>query len=195
MTITDLDCKLYSEQTGRSPITSNRGNCYVVIFYVVVGNYIKAYPIKSHHLSQLLKAYNDVYAFLRVQEYLPQLHNMDNETSKDVENFIEEQKSKVQYTPSDIHCTNIAERSCRTWKNHFTAVRSGAPPSFCMENWCKMIEQCRITLNMMLPCTLNPHLSAFEAMEGIYSFDATPMTPVGTETVIHLKPVCRQTWS
>ena len=45
-TITNLDGKLYSDQTGRFPIMSNCGNCYVVIFYKVDGNYIKAYPIK-----------------------------------------------------------------------------------------------------------------------------------------------------
>ena len=66
MKITDLDGKLYSDQTGRFPITSNRGNCYVVVFYAVDGNYIKAYTIKSHHRSQLIKSYDDVYAFLRV---------------------------------------------------------------------------------------------------------------------------------
>ena len=32
MSITDIDGKLYSDQTGRFPITSNRGNCYVLIF-------------------------------------------------------------------------------------------------------------------------------------------------------------------
>ena len=39
--ITDLDGKLYSDQTCRFPITSNCGNCYVVIFYAVDGKYIK----------------------------------------------------------------------------------------------------------------------------------------------------------
>ena len=67
--IYNLDGKLYYDQTGRFPITSNRGNCYVVIFYAVDGNYIKEYPIKSHHLSQLIKAYDDVYDFLRVPGY------------------------------------------------------------------------------------------------------------------------------
>ena len=38
MTTTDLDGKLYSDQTGRFPITSNRGNCNVVILYAVDGN-------------------------------------------------------------------------------------------------------------------------------------------------------------
>ena len=42
MTTTDLDGKLYSDKTGRFPITPNRGNCYVVIFYAVDGNCIRA---------------------------------------------------------------------------------------------------------------------------------------------------------
>ena len=132
MTITDLDVKLYSVQTGRFPITSNRKNCYVVILYAVDGNYIKEYPIKSHHLSQLLKAYDNVYDFLQVRGYRPHLHKMDNETSKDVEIFIAEQQAKAQYTLADIHRTDIANRCCCTRKNHFTDVRAGAPPSFCM---------------------------------------------------------------
>ena len=36
---------------------------------------------------------------------------------------------------------------------------------------------------------------ALEAMEGMYSFDSTPMDPAGTETMICLKPVRRHTWS
>ena len=88
MTITDLDGKLYSDQPGRFLITSNRGNCYVVIFYAVNGNCIKAYPIKYRHRSQLLNAYDDLYDFIKVRGYQPQLQNMNNETSKGVENFI-----------------------------------------------------------------------------------------------------------
>ena len=74
---------------------------------------------------------------------------MDKKTSKDVENFIAEQQAKVQYTPAEIHRNNITYQCCHTWKNRFTYVRAGAPPSFCMENWCKMAEHCVITLNMM----------------------------------------------
>ena len=63
-----------------------------------------------------------------------------------------------------------------------------------MSNWYKILEQCDITLNMMRPCTTNLNLSSFEAMEGIYSFYATPMAPVGTEILIHVKPIHRQLW-
>ena len=90
MTIADIEGKLYSDQTGRFPVTSNRGNSYIVIFYTSDGNYIKSYPIKSRHRTQLLKACEEVYTYLRVRGYIPQLHKLDNETLKDVEAFVTE---------------------------------------------------------------------------------------------------------
>eukprot|EP00804_Cyclotella_cryptica_P013776 CCRYP_016888-RA/>CCRYP_016888-RA protein AED:0.40 eAED:0.36 QI:0/-1/0/1/-1/1/1/0/413 len=47
---------------------------------------------------------------------------------------------------------------------------------------------------MMRPCTQNPKLSTHEAMEGMFSFDSTPMAPIGTECMVHVKPSQRQTW-
>jgi hypothetical protein len=185
---------LFTDQTGRFPITSNRGNNYIVLFYVVDANFIKSYPIKSRHRTELLKAYDDVYKYLRIQRYRPKLHRLANETSKDVEEFIAEQNAKHQYTPPDMHRTNIAERMIRTWKNHMCAVRAGTPKTYRLSNWCKDLEQVDMTLNMMRPCTQNPNLSAYEAMEGMFSFDATPMAPIGTECMIHVKPSRRHTW-
>ncbi|KAL7482667.1 LOW QUALITY PROTEIN: hypothetical protein ACHAW6_012250 [Cyclotella cf. meneghiniana] len=42
---------------------------------------------------------------------------------------------------------------------------------------------------MMRPCTQNPNRSAHEA-----SFDATPLAPIGTECMLHVKPNRRHTW-
>jgi hypothetical protein len=47
---------------------------------------------------------------------------------------------------------------------------------------------------MMHPCTQNPNLSAQEAMEGTFSFDATPMAPIGTECMVYVKPSKQHTW-
>ncbi|EED89749.1 predicted protein [Thalassiosira pseudonana CCMP1335] len=194
MTIAEAEGQLFTDQTGRFPVTSNRGNNYIVLFYVVDANFIKSYPIKSRHRTELLKAYDDVYKYLCIRGYRPKLHRLDNETSKDVEDFIAEQNAKHQYTPPDIHRTNIAERMIRTWKNHMCAVRAGTPKTYRLSNWCKDLEQVDMTLNMMRPCTQNPNLSAYEAMEGMFSFDATPMAPIGTECMIHVKPSKRHTW-
>jgi len=47
---------------------------------------------------------------------------------------------------------------------------------------------------MLRPCHQNPLLSAHEALEGTFSFDATPMAPLGTEVLVHIKPNQRSTW-
>jgi len=80
------------------------------------------------------------------------------------------------------------------WKNHFVAIRAGVPSTYRLSNWCKDLEQTDITLNMLRTRTTNPKLSTYEAMEGMYSFGATPMAPIGTECMMHIKPTRRQTW-
>ncbi|KAL7484653.1 hypothetical protein ACHAW6_010288 [Cyclotella cf. meneghiniana] len=81
MTMVDIQGQLFTDQMGCFPLTSNRGNNYVVIFFIVDANHINSYPIKSCHRTELLQAYNDVYAYLHVQGYQPQLNKLDNESS------------------------------------------------------------------------------------------------------------------
>ena len=95
LTLAEVEGQLFTDQTGRFPVTSSRGNNYIVIFYVVDANYIKSYPIKSRHRTELIRAYDDVYSFLRTRGYRPQLHKLDNETSKDVENFIADNNARI----------------------------------------------------------------------------------------------------
>ena len=76
MTVAAVDGKLYSDQTGRFPITSNRGNILVAIFYAVDGNDIKSCPLKSRDCSQI-QAYEVVYAFLQMCGYRPKIHKLD----------------------------------------------------------------------------------------------------------------------
>ena len=129
-----------------------------------------------------------------VRGFKPLLHKMDNETSHKVEKFIQGQNTCLQYTPPDMHHTNPAERAIRTWKNHFLAGIAGLPKSFPIANWSRLTKQCDTTLNMLRPCRQNPLLSAHEALEGSFSFDATPMAPLGMEVLLHTKPNRRSTW-
>jgi hypothetical protein len=148
-----------SNQTGQFPITSNQGNAYVVVFYVYDTNYICSIPIKSRSKEELLRTYHKVYEWLSVWGFKPLLHKMDNDTSHEVEQFIQGQQTRPQYTPLDMHRTNPAERAIRTWKNHFLAGIAGLPQSFPIANWCHLTKQCNATLNMLCPCHQNPLLS------------------------------------
>ncbi|KAL7481933.1 hypothetical protein ACHAW6_007618 [Cyclotella cf. meneghiniana] len=119
---------------------------------------------------------------------------LDNESSLDVEAFITKSNASFQYTPPDIHQTNIAKYAIHTWKNRFDTMHASAAKSYCLSNWCKNLEQTDITFNMMHPCTQNPNLSSSKALKGAFLFNAMPMAPIGTECMIHTKPACCHTW-
>jgi hypothetical protein len=183
-----------SNQTGQFMITSNRGHAYVVIFYIYDANYIRLVPIKNRSKEELLRAYPETYDWLVQQGFKPQLHKLDNETSHEVDAFVSSQHTHLQYTPPDMHRTNPAERAIRTWKNHFLVGIAGLLKLFPIANWCQLTTQCDATLNMLCPCCQNPRLLAHKALEGTFSFDATPMAPLGTEVLVHMKPHRRKTW-
>jgi hypothetical protein len=109
MTIIKISGMLFSNQLSRSPITSNRGNKYVIIFYIYNDNFSKSVPIKSQSKEELLRADRLGYAYLTAQGFKPQLHKMDNKTSHDIETFICKENTHLQYTPPNIHCTNLEE--------------------------------------------------------------------------------------
>ncbi len=105
---------------------------------------------------------------------------MDNETSKDVKDFIQSQQTSLQYTPPDITSNLHLEESL----HH----RNPQPTkTFPITNWCCLTNQCNYTINMLRPWCQNALLSAFKAMEGSYLFDATPMAPPGIKVLVHLK--------
>jgi hypothetical protein len=68
---------LFSNQSGRFPITSYRGNKYIVIFYIYDDNFNNSVLIKSWSKEELLRAYQLVYAYLTARGFRPQLHKMD----------------------------------------------------------------------------------------------------------------------
>ncbi len=96
--------------------------------------------------------------------------------------------------PPDIHCTNPAEWEICTWKNHFLSGISGLPKTFPIANSCHLTNQTDFTLNMLWPCHQNPALLVFKALEGSYSFDATPMAPLGTKVLAYHKPNQCSSW-
>ncbi len=195
MLICDIIGQIFMDQTGRFSVTSNQGHAYLVIFYVYNANFISSFPIKNCTKEELLHAFQLTYEYLTCCGFKPLLHKMDNETSKDVEDFIKSQQTTLQYTPPDIHHTNSAKMVIRMWKNHPTAGIASLPKSYPVANWCCLTNQCNYTVNMLQPCCQNPALSTFEAMEGSFSFDATPMAPPGTKVLVHLKPSRQKFWS
>ncbi|KAL7478778.1 hypothetical protein ACHAW6_004540 [Cyclotella cf. meneghiniana] len=111
MTIAKAKAQLFTNQTGRFPVTSNKGNNYIVLFYVVDANFIKSYSIKSCYRTHTPSSLATEPNFSRhTTKYRPKLHHLDNKTSKDVKDFITEQNAKHLFTPPNIHRTSIAKQ-------------------------------------------------------------------------------------
>ena len=119
---------------------------------------------------------------------------MDNETSAEIQEFIRGRKVDVQFAPPEMHRQNAAERGVRTWKNHFIASLASLPADFPIANWCRLIPQTNLTLNLMRPCRQNQALSAHAALYGDFHFESTPMAPPGTKCLAHAKPSTRNTF-
>ena len=64
-----------------------------------------------------------------------------------------------------------------------------------MKAWTRLLPHIEITLNLLRPSVIHPRMSAWEALNGAYDFDAHPLAPPGTAVTIHEKADQRQSWS
>ena len=56
------------------------------------------------------------------------------------------------------------------------------------------MSQCAITLNLLQNSRLNPTLSEYVYLFGLYNFYKSPMAPPGTRVIVHDKPGNRTSW-
>ena len=102
-TVQDNKCKLKykidSDQTGRFPYTSSRGNQYILVNY----NAIVVEPIKSRHGVQLAEAFTKCCTKLNLKQREKQLFILDNECPKEVQSTIKSLGGTYQLAPPYQH--------------------------------------------------------------------------------------------
>ena len=184
--------KIYSDQTGRFPVTSSKGNKYVMVLYHYKSNAILVEPIKSRQDSDMIKAYNNLITRITTKHALPTIHYMDNEASI---NFKANLKTKYQLVPPHTHRRNAAKVAIKTFKQHFIAILAGTHKQFPLHLWCRLLPQAEMTLNMLRPCRYDPTMSAYQAIQGEFNYDTTPLEILGCKAITHEKPHQRKTWA
>jgi hypothetical protein len=70
-----------------------------------------------------------------------------------------------------------------------------ADPDFPIYLFDKLIEQAELTLNLLRGSSFSPHVSAWQALNGAYSFTDTPIAPPGIKIVCFESPDQRKTWA
>ena len=179
--------KLYTDLTRGFPVQSSRGHKYILVAYNFDSNRIHVRPLKSRHDNDTIKAYKEIYSMLKQWGLKPQLHWLDNEASKALENFITKEQTEYQLTPPHIHGRNAAERAICTFKKHFISGLCSVDKNFPLHLWCCLLDQAELTLNMLRTSWINPNLSAHEQLHGIHDFNATHLAPPGTKCIAHEK--------
>jgi hypothetical protein len=147
--VIEITGQIYSDQTGRFPVTSSKGNKYIMIVYDYDSRAILAEPIKNRSERELLRAYSRMHQHLTERGLKPQLQKLDNECSPALKQFMRQKQVDFQLVPPYDHRQNAAERAIGIWKDHFVAGLASLDPNFPMHLWCRLIDQCTQTLNLM----------------------------------------------
>ena len=189
----DLSGKIYTDQTGRFPVTSSKGNKYILVAYHYDSNTIHSEPLKKISGLDLTIAYQKLHSLLTNRGLIPHLHILDNECPNILKIFMREVIEKFQLVPTHIHQRNSAERAIRTFKEHLIAGLSSTHKDFPIHIWCRLLPHVIITINLLRQSCMNPELSGYAQLHGEFNYDAMPLSPPGTQVIIHEKPTVRGT--
>ena len=100
----------------------------------------------------------------------------------------------MQIIPPNLHRTNAAEKAIDIFKDHFISGLATVHPSFPLHLWYRLISLEVTTLNLMRPSRINPKLSAYEILNGVFDCNKNPIAPPGCKVIVHEPPNKRGKW-
>jgi hypothetical protein len=127
--------QIYTDQTGRFPVVSSKGNKCIMILYDYDSNAILAQPIKDRTAPELLNAFQVMEQELVARGLTPKLMKLDNEASTLLKTYLHQQDITFQLVPPYSHRRNSAERAIRSFKDHLKARLCSTDKSFPMHLW------------------------------------------------------------
>ena len=137
------------------------------MLYDYDSNAILVRPLRNQSAHEIQRVFTSVHAYLVTRCLCPRPHTLDNEASTILKEFLTAENVKYQLVPPHIHRRHSAERAIQTFKNHFIAGLASTDPNFPLSNWCRLLPQAELTLNLLRPSRLNPKLSACPTREHI----------------------------
>lgn len=191
----ELQMKIYTDQTGKFPRKSSRGNQYIMVLFEVDSNAILVAPMASRSKGEMVKAYQSLIDRLNARGIFPKKHMLDNEISDELEDCIAKNHITFQHVPPTNHRANAAERAIQTFKAHFISTLCGCDESFPLHLWCRLLPQVEMTMNMLRPSRTTPNVSAYAHLHGQHDYNAHPLTPLGVQVEMHVMPGNRGTFA
>ena len=185
---------IYTDQTGRFPTTSSRGNKYIMVLYYIDGSYIMMEPMKSRNENEIIRAHGVLINRLKERGFHPKKQMLDNEISKAYEKAIQGHGMTAERVPKEAHRRNAAEKGIQTVKCHMKAILAGCDPSFPLHLWCRMLPQIELTCNLLRPANANPNISAYQYIYGNHDYERNPIHPLGCAVQAFHDTSKRKSW-
>ncbi|NCG02080.1 MAG: hypothetical protein GWP22_01255, partial [Actinomycetales bacterium] len=185
---------LYIDGTGTFPFQSLDGNQAMLVFYEYTSNAILVEPIPNFESASIVNAFSRQFKYLEDKGFKPTFNVLDNQASKAIKSFLEEQNSKYQFVEPYNHRVNAAERAIQTFKNHFISGLCTTDRDFPTQLWDQLIPQAQDTLNLLRQSRVDPSKSAYEVLEGPFDFNRYMIAPPGTKAIIHNAAERRASW-
>jgi hypothetical protein len=160
--------KSHSDQTGRFPILSSRGNHCIFVLYHHDTNSVHAVAIPNCQAASIRKAWERTHKSLIAHSHAPNLHILDNECSQELKDSFVKHNISFQRVPRKEHRANAAERTIRTFKNHFISTLCTVDAHFPLSEWDRLLPQAILTLNLLRSSRKHPSLSAHASLFGHY---------------------------
>ena len=154
---------LLAAPTATSPAVSRSNQIanYILVVYEYDSNAILVRPLRNRTASEITCVFQSVIQYLHARGLHPRLHTLDNEASPILRDYLCSEDVEYQLVPPHIHRRNASERAICTFKNHFIAGLVSTDPNFPLSNWCCLLPQAELTLNLLRASRLNPKLSAY----------------------------------
>jgi hypothetical protein len=102
--------KSYSNQTGRFPIPSSRGNHHIFVLYHHDTNSIHATAISNRQSASIRNAWENTHKMLVAQGHPPNLHILDNECSHELKEAFAKYNIAFQRVPPTFQATSRPAR-------------------------------------------------------------------------------------
>jgi hypothetical protein len=133
--------QINTDQTGRFPVISSKGNKYIMLLNDYDGNAILAEPIKNRTAPELLRAFQVMEKKLTARGFQPKLMRLDNEALQLIKSYLHDKNIAFKLVPPYTHRRNAAEREIRSFKDHLFAGICSTDKAFPMHLWDRLLSQ------------------------------------------------------
>ena len=89
---------------------------------------------------------------------------------------------------------NEVETAIKAAKYHIIAGLQTVDPDCPLQLWSKFTRQMQDTLNLLRTAREDPTKSAYEALQGPFDYNKTPMAVLGTKALAFIDPEDRAAW-